>query len=244
MSGIQSCFKRFEKKYLLTQEQYRAMILGMAFYMRPDEHPRYTIGNVYYDTSDYALIRASLEKPVYKEKLRVRSYGVPKDDGLAFVEIKKKFDGVVYKRRVTMTAAEADAWLRGGRPPKETQISREIDWFLRYYLPTPAVYIAYDREAYAGVENDELRITFDRKLRWREHDVDLRAGDGGNPILGDDQILMEIKIPGAAPLWLAHLLAENHIVSTSFSKYGAYYKQAVLTPYTYTTTSKEALSIA
>ena len=244
MSGIQSCFKRYEKKYLLTQEQYRAMILGMAFYMRPDEHPRYTIGNVYYDTADYALIRASLEKPVYKEKLRVRSYGVPKDDGLAFVEIKKKFDGVVYKRRVTMTAAEADAWLRGGRPPKETQISREIDWFLRYYRPTPAVYIAYDREAYAGVENDELRITFDRKLRWREHDVDLRAGDGGNPILGDDQILMEIKIPGAAPLWLAHLLAENHIVSTSFSKYGAYYKQAVLTPYTYTTTSKEALSIA
>ena len=244
MSGIQSCFKRYEKKYLLTQEQYRAMILGMAFYMRPDEHPRYTIGNVYYDTSDYALIRASLEKPVYKEKLRVRSYGVPKDDGLAFVEIKKKFDGVVYKRRVTMTAAEADAWLRGGRPPKETQISREIDWFLRYYRPTPAVYIAYDREAYAGVENDELRITFDRKLRWREHDVDLRAGDGGNPILGDGQILMEIKIPGAAPLWLAHLLAENHIVSTSFSKYGAYYKQAVLTPYTYTTTSKEALSIA
>ena len=244
MSGIQSCFKRYEKKYMLTTEQYRAMILGMAFYMRPDEHPRYTIGNVYFDTADYGLIRASLEKPVYKEKLRVRSYGVPKDDGLAFVEIKKKFDGVVYKRRVTMTAAEAADWLRGGRPPKESQISREIDWFMSFYHPAPAVYIAYDREAYAGVENDELRITFDRDLRWRDDHVDLRAGDHGNPILGNDRILMEIKIPGAAPLWLAHLLSENQIVSTSFSKYGAYYKQAVMTPYTCIEHQKEARSIA
>ncbi len=261
MSEIQSCFKRYEKKYMLTPEQYRAMLRGMAFHMRPDEHPRYTIGNVYYDTADYDLIRASLEKPAYKEKLRVRSYGVPGDDGLAFVEIKKKFDGVVYKRRVTVTAAEAANWLRGGRPPKESQpreevscsadsafmrsqIIREIDWFLGFYHPTPAVYIAYDREAYAGVENSELRITFDRALRWRDTEVDLRAGDHGNPILRDDQILMEIKIPGAAPLWLARLLSENRIVSTYFSKYGAYYKQAVLTPYTLIESAKEARCIA
>ena len=124
------------------------------------------------------------------------------------------------------------------------QISREIDWFMQFYHPAPAVYIAYDREAYAGIEDSELRITFDRSLRWRDHDVDLRAGDYGNPILGDDQILMEIKIPGTAPLWLAHLLSENHIVSTSFSKYGAYYKQAVLTPYTRVGTGKRTLSIA
>ncbi len=228
MSGIQSCFKRYEKKYMLTPEQYRAMILGMAFHMRPDEHPRYTIGNVYFDTADYELIRTSLEKPVYKEKLRVRSYGVPGDDGLVFVEIKKKFDGVVYKRRVTMTAKEADVWLRGGIAPVRSQISHEIEWFMQFYHPTPAVYIAYDREAYAGIDNDELRITFDRNLRWRDYNVDLRAGDYGEPILGDDRILMEIKIPGAAPLWLARLLSEHHIVSESFSKYGAYYKQAVL----------------
>jgi len=244
MSEIQSCFKRYEKKYMLTPAQYRAMLRGMAFTMRPDEHPRYTIGNVYYDTADYALIRASLEKPAYKEKLRVRSYGVPGDDGLAFAEIKKKFDGVVYKRRVTMTAAQAADWLSGGRPPKESQISREIDWFVSFYHPAPAVYIAYDREAYAGVENDELRITFDRGLRWRDTDVDLRSGDNCKPLLRDDQILMEIKIPGTAPLWLARLLSENHIVSTTFSKYGAYYKQAVLRPYHLDDYKKEARSIA
>ncbi|MCR5826558.1 MAG: polyphosphate polymerase domain-containing protein [Oscillospiraceae bacterium] len=249
MSGIQSCFKRCEKKYMLTQEQYRAMMLGMAFRMRPDEHPRYTIGNVYYDTDNYALIRASLEKPVYKEKLRVRSYGVPGDDGLAFVEIKKKFDGVVYKRRVTMTTAQAATWLQGGRPNKESQISREIDWFMRLYNPRPAVYIAYDREAYAGIDNSELRITFDRNLRWRDTNVDLRNGDGCKPIDVGGKILMEIKIPGAAPLWLARLLSENGIVPTSFSKYGAYYKQAVLKTETNHTTkhnhyNKEARSIA
>ena len=244
MSEIQSCFKRYEKKYMLTAEQYRAMIRGMAYHMRPDEHPRYTIGNVYYDTADHDLIRTSLEKPVYKEKLRVRSYGVPGDDGLAFVEIKKKFDGVVYKRRVTMTAAEAADWLRGGRPPKESQISREIDWFLGFYHPTPAVYIAYDREAYAGVENSELRVTFDRNLRWRDTRVDLRFGGDCKPIDVGGHILMEIKIPGAAPLWLARLLSENHITATSFSKYGAYYKQVVLTPYHFDTHQKEARSIA
>ncbi|MBO4914145.1 MAG: polyphosphate polymerase domain-containing protein [Oscillospiraceae bacterium] len=227
MSEIQSSFKRYEVKYMLTPEQYMAMLHGMTPYMTPDEHPRYTIGNVYYDTADHELIRTSLEKPVYKEKLRVRSYGVPGDDGAAFVEIKKKYDGVVYKRRVTMTTAEAAGWLSGGRPPKESQISREIDWFMSLYHPEPAVYISYDREAYAGRENRELRVTFDRSIRYRDFDVDLRSGDRCLPITCGGNILMEIKIPGAAPVWLARLLSENNIVSTSFSKYGAYYRLAV-----------------
>jgi len=228
MSGIQSCFERIEKKYLLTPAQYQAMIRGMAFYVQPDEHPRYTIGNVYYDTADYALIRASLEKPVYKEKLRVRSYGVPGDDGAVFVELKKKFDGVVYKRRVTVSAAEAAAWLGGGEAPLTSQISREIDWFMDRYRPEPKVYITYDREAYAGREDKELRLTFDTGLRWRDTAVDLRQGRDGRPLLGEDQILMEIKIPGAAPLWLVRLMSENDIRTTSFSKYGTYYKQIIL----------------
>lgn len=244
MSEIQSCFKRYEKKYMLTQAQYAAMIRGMAFHMRPDEHPRYTIGNVYYDTPDYGLIRASLEKPIYKEKLRVRSYGVPGNEDAAFVEIKKKFDGVVYKRRVTVTAAQAPEWLRGEAAPRDSQIGREIDWFVRRWQVIPAVYIAYDREAYAGVETSELRVTFDRNLRWRDADLDLRAGDGGSPILGDDKVLMEIKIPGAAPLWLARLLSENRIHDTSFSKYGAYYTQTVMNGRTTRKSNQEVRYIA
>ena len=228
MSEIQSCFKRVEKKYLLTQRQYRAMLAGMAQHMEADRYSNYTICNLYYDTDDYSLIRTSLEKPVYKEKLRVRSYGAVTGTDPVFVELKKKYDGVVYKRRVTMNAAEAMRWLRGMVPEDESQIHREIDWFMRSYRPTPKVFIGYDREAYAGIENPELRITFDTRLRWRDTEVDLRCGDHGTFLLPEDAILMEIKIPGTAPLWLARLLSENGIFSTSFSKYGTYYKEIVM----------------
>ncbi len=228
MSDVQSCFRRYEKKYLLTQEQYTAMKTGMAEYMKPDEHPCYTICNVYYDTEDFDLIRTSLEKPVYKEKLRVRSYGVPTSSDKVFIELKKKYEGVVYKRRVTMETIRADRYLKGIQMGGDSQISREIDWFMRFYRPVPKVFIAYDREAYAAKDGGELRITFDTALRARTNDVDLRCGDHGVPLLQDDRILMEIKIPGTAPLWLAKLLSENGIFSTSFSKYGTYYKEFVL----------------
>ncbi len=228
MSKIQSCFERYEKKYLLTRKQYRSMLLGMAPYMKPDAHPLYSISNIYYDTAHYDLIRASLEKPVYKEKLRVRSYGVPGSRDKVFVELKKKYDGVVYKRRVTMEMQAAVRYLHGVKKGDGSQISREIDYFMRLYRPEPKVLIAYDREAYAAVNGGELRITFDTALRARSNDLDLRFGDHGILLSDDELYLMEIKIPGTAPLWLARLLSENGVFSTSFSKYGAYYKQFVL----------------
>ena len=227
---IQCSFKRYEKKYLLTPAQYEAVREGMEAYVSPDRYSRYAIFNVYYDTDDFRLIRASLEKPVYKEKLRVRSYGAARDDSRVFVELKKKYDGVVYKRRVVMDAAGAAAWLDGTEPGGDSQIHREIDWFVQSCRPTPKVFIAYDREAYAGRDNPDLRVTFDTNLRGRTERVDLRRGGDGLPILDGDQILMEIKIPGTAPLWLAHLLSENGVFSTSFSKYGAYYKQYIARP--------------
>ena len=228
MSELQSCFKRYEKKYLLTQEQYRAMKRGMSSYMKADEHPQYTICNIYYDTEHFDLIRASLEMPVYKEKLRLRSYGVPGDLDPVFVEVKKKFDGVVYKRRITMEAQDAVQYLQGAQDGDGSQISREIDWFLKYYQPEPKVFIAYDREAYAAADGGELRITFDTGLRVRSDYVDLRYGDYGVPLMDSSLVLMEIKIPGTAPLWLAQLLSSKNIFPASFSKYGTYYKQFVL----------------
>ncbi len=227
MSDLQSCFKRYEKKYLLSPAQYEAVKRGMAPYMKPDAHPRYTICNIYYDTENYALIRASLEKPVYKEKLRLRSYGVPGSQSPVFLELKKKFDGVVYKRRVTMKTRDALRWLQGEQAGDGSQIGREIDWFLQFYRPEPKVMIAYDREAYAAADGGELRITFDTGLRARSNELDLRTGDHGVPLLDDKRILMEIKIPGTAPLWLARLLSEARAFPTSFSKYGTYYTQFV-----------------
>ena len=228
MCEVQSCFKRYEKKYLLTPAQYRAVRQGMAFYMTPDAHPKYSISNVYYDTEHFDLIRASIEGPVYKEKLRLRSYGVPNGSDDVFIECKKKYDGVVYKRRITMQPQEAVSYLQGAGEGNGSQISREIDWFLQFYQPTPKAFIAYDREAWAAADGGELRITFDTALRVRSDELDLRYGDHGVPLLEDDVILMEIKIPGTAPLWLSRLLSENGIFPTTFSKYGTYYKDFVL----------------
>ena len=226
---IQFCFKRYEKKYMLTPDQLPRMLAGISGHMRADEFGRYTICNIYYDTDDFRLIRASLEKPVYKEKLRMRSYGVPGSRDEVFVELKKKYDGVVYKRRTAMKAADAVSYIHDGAVPKrEDQICHEIDWFMRSYHPKPKVFIAYDRTAFAGLDNPDLRLTFDTNLRWRDRDLDLRAGDYGEPLLVSGQTLMEIKIPGTTPVWLAHLLSEIGAFPTSFSKYGTCYQQNIL----------------
>ena len=209
---IQSCFERYEKKYMLTPAQLRVMLTGMKAHMVPDQYGKYTICNIYYDTPDWRLIRASLEKPVYKEKLRVRSYGVAAPEGKVFVEIKKKFDGVVYKRRITTGIQNVEPFLSGELPSENFgQIGREIGYFQSFYQTVPKVFIGYDRLAFAGIDDPQLRITFDTNLRWRDTDVDLRLGDHGAPIaLPCGDVLMEVKIPGTCPLWLSHRL--SHVV--------------------------------
>ena len=166
---------------------------------------------------------------MYKEKLRLRSYGVPGPEGEVFVELKKKFRGVVYKRRVQLGAAEAEAYLAGrSHPAGDGQILREIDFFLQTHPVSPKVFIACEREAWVDRDEPELRFTFDRNLRWRDTDLSLTAGSAGEPLLKQGEVLMEIKIPEAAPLWLAHLLSELEVFPTSFSKYGTCYRQDLL----------------
>lgn len=240
--AIQCCFERYEKKYCLTLSQQRFLLERMTPYMKKDAYGEYTICNIYYDTDDYRLIRASLEKPVYKEKLRVRSYGVPTDGGRVFVEIKKKYDGVVYKRRITASPADAAAFLRTGKSTQPLgQIGREIAWFQRTYHTGPKVFLAYDRAAFAGADDPAVRITFDTDIRWRTTALDLRRGDYGAPLLPPEQILMELKLPGACPLWLSRALTDIDARQTSFSKYGACYKTYILPNESF---SKEALCSA
>ena len=226
---IQNCFERYEKKYRLTAAQQRLLLEGMRPYMKKDDYGAYTICNIYYDTDDWRLIRTSLEKPVYKEKLRVRSYGVPEENGKVFVELKKKYDGVVYKRRVTMAADVVTPFLTGELPEDSFgQIGQEILWFQHFYHAEPKVFIGYDRLAFAGIDDPALRITFDTGLRWRTTGLDLRLGDHGTPVDAPDMILMEIKIPGVCPLWLSRLLSQAEVFPTSFSKYGACYQNHIL----------------
>lgn len=225
-------FKRYEKKYLLSARKFELLWERMREHLVPDEYFRSTVCSIYYDSDDFALIRHSLERPVYKEKLRLRSYNVPGPDSPVFVELKKKYKGVVYKRRVQMSAAEAEAYLAGQeRPARDGQILREIDFFLQTHPVSPKVFIACDREAWDDRDEPELRFTFDRNLRWRETDLQLTAGSEGKPLLDEGEVLMEIKIPEAAPLWLAHLLSELEIFPTSFSKYGSCYQRELLEKY-------------
>ena len=225
-------FRRYEKKYLLSGEQDRQLRAEIADRLRPDEYYKSTVCSLYYDTDDYELIRHSIEKPLFKEKLRLRSYGVPEREGEVFVELKKKFKGVVYKRRTRMPAAEAQAWLAGtGSAPEDTQTCREIDWFLQRYKPVPKLYIACDREAFAAKDDPELRITFDRNIRWREDELDLCAGTRGQLLTQPEQVLMEIKLQGAAPLWLAETLSRLMIFPVGFSKYGSCYKNELIEKY-------------
>lgn len=240
--AVQFSFQRYEKKYFCTPAQYCALRERLAPYMQEDAYGKTAICNIYYDTPDWRLIRASIEKPLYKEKLRVRSYGTPSPEGPVFLELKKKFDGIVYKRRIQGTPAQAAAFLtaagnglsaapeHAALPPQAgAQIGREIARFQQVYAAAPRVFIAYDRIALAGIEQPELRVTFDTRLRWRTTGLDLCRGDAGAPILPeDDRILMELKLPGVCPLWLSRILSELALYPTSFSKYGTCYRTFIL----------------
>ena len=227
MSNSGDTFRRYEKKYLLSQEQYDLFLSRLQSRIRPDRFCRNTVCNLYFDTPDFRLIRSSLEKPVYKEKLRLRSYGVPSPDAKVFLEIKKKYQGIVYKRRVSMTLQEAEAYLsRGVYPGGDCQILHEIDWFVRFYRNLqPVVCLFYNREAYVSLENPDLRFTFDTDIKWRDTDLRLSNGTGGQSLLEDSFHLMEVKVPGAMPVWLADLLDQSELRAVSYSKYGAVYQQ-------------------
>lgn len=228
----QTNFKRYEKKYMLTQEQQVNLMKQLLPYIKEDKFGRYTICNIYYDTEDWELIRQSIQKPVYKEKLRVRSYGVPGDEDKAFIEIKKKYKGIVYKRRITAQAKDVEPILTGGSgfeiKKSDEQIRNEILWFQSFYRTQPRIFIGYDRQAFAGIQDSGLRITFDTNIRRRDEELDLRCGDYGQPVLPGEQVLMEVKMPGACPLWLAHILNDSSIYPTSFSKYGTCYKNFII----------------
>ncbi len=221
----QMVFKRYEMKYLLTRKQKEKVLEAMEPYMELDAYGRSTIRNIYYDTDNYRLVRKSLEKPVYKEKLRVRSYRAAGPEDEVFVELKKKYEGVVYKRRTSMGEQRAEAYLTGRCPATQrTQITEEIDYFLRFYETlAPKVFLSYEREAYYTKEPGEFRVTFDENIIWRETDLSLEKGIYGTPILKPGQTLMEIKTPGGIPLWMVKVLSEESIRQTSFSKYGNAY---------------------
>lgn len=220
----QRVFTRIEKKFVLSPQQYGELSQFLLEYMTPDRFGQHTICSLYYDSPDDQMISNSVQKPEYKEKLRLRSYGVPQDDTPVFAEIKKKYSGVVNKRRMKLNYAQALDFFAGRyTPPEQSQIQHELEWAIRYYKPIPKCMVAYDRIALVCPECPDLRITFDENVRCRDSQLDLRLGDHGERLLETGWCIMEVKAAGAIPLWLVRKLSEMKVYKTSFSKYGTYF---------------------
>ncbi|MGN1403199.1 MAG: polyphosphate polymerase domain-containing protein [Ruminococcus sp.] len=237
MAAIQT-FARKEIKFLLTNQQYQDILPLLTEYMNPDKFcvdgREYGIYNIYYDTPDDFLIRESLAKPYYKEKIRLRSYLSPANpDDTVFLEIKKKIGGIVNKRRVTMTLAQAEAYMEKNIRPDfggnyiQEQVMDEIDVFRQRYDVHPKQYISYQRAAFFGKNDPDFRLTFDRALTGRRSDVTLTQKSYGDLLIPEDSRLMEVKIADSMPIWLAEELAKLQVYKTSFSKYGHAYEMYI-----------------
>lgn len=227
---FQTIFKRYENKYLLNEKQYSAVLETLKNNALPDKFGQSNVCSIYYDTPDKRIIRASIEKPIYKEKLRLRSYGIPQDGSDCFLELKKKYKGIVYKRRVLTSYQSGISYMNGDETAvKPSQIKNEIDYFKTYYgTLLPSVDIFYNRIAYYDKTDPNVRLTFDSDILFRDTELDLKNGIYGELILPDGMCLMEIKTAGAMPLWTADMLSRLKIYPASFSKYGTAYKNILI----------------
>ena len=225
--AYQMTFKRYELKYLLNKKEKEEILLAMKPHMKLYDYGRTVIRNIYFDTENFRLIRRSLEKPVYKEKLRIRSYKPVQITDPVFVEIKKKYKSVVYKRRLLLPEKTVMESFRTGEPlPVCSQIGDEIQYFREYYKNLqPSVFLSYEREAFYSLDGSDFRVTFDENILYRRNDISLGSEIYGHPLLGKQQTLMEIKTSGGIPLWMSETLTKHHLYKTSFSKYGSAYQR-------------------
>ena len=225
-------FMRSEVKYLLTAEIEEELLRRIRGSMTEDLYSRQTNGSLYCDSPDDILIRTSLQKPVYKQKVRLRTYNTPGDYSVAFLEIKKKYDGVVYKRRVQTTYGAAMDYLVRGIYPEctgynDNQVMQEIDWLVKRFRLAPSTAIFYDRTAFHGNDDPELRLTLDRNIRYRTDELDMRCGTSGILLKSQPHCIMEVKSATAFPMWFTRLLEELGLFPGSFSKYGAVYRESI-----------------
>ncbi len=228
MAKYNEKFNRVEKKYLLNQSQFENLIKHIHEYIEKDDYFKYTVYNIYYDSEDSKMIQTSLQKPIYKEKLRLRSYVEVDDNSDVFVEMKKKFQNTVFKRRINLKLHDAINYLDLKKSiDNDSQIKKEIDYMIKIYNPVKKLYLAYDRIAFHGIMDNEVRITFYKNIRYRFKNINLMDSDEDLYLLNDNQCLMEVKVQDTLPLWLTSALNKVKIYPTSFSKYGNIYSESL-----------------
>lgn len=225
---IISVMKRYELKFYLSEEQLSYFLRQIEGYMKVDKYGLTTIASLYFDTPDFRLINKSIEKPKYKEKLRLRSYGLAKKGSPTFLEIKRKSDGIVYKRRTSLPEDEAYKLIKTKESIDNEQISRELEAFVENYKNLePKYLIIYDRLAYYQ-EDSDLRITIDKNPRYRTKDLNLHTSMDGIPLLEEGGSILEIKVQHSVPLWLVKILTKGKIYQSSFSKVGEAHKREMI----------------
>ena len=228
MSDAINVMKRYEIKYLLTKEQTEYLVEGLKGHMVLDQYGRTSICSLYYDTPNHRLIRESLDKPEFKEKCRLRSYGLAKPGKPVFLELKRKAYGIVYKRRIQTSIDEVNKFFNKSDVFSDSQIEKEITYFRDYYESLkPSCLIIYDREAYYEPDGD-LRLTIDYNPRYRLDDLNLSTSTDGKSLLEEGSTILEIKVQEAIPIWLSILLSNGKIYKNSFSKYGEAYKREII----------------
>ena len=225
MSGF---FRRIEKKYIITDKQYLEIKNAISKYMIEDEYGKSTICNIYFDTDQYDLVRHSITKPVYKDKIRLRSYNIPLIDDIVFLEIKRKYDGVVSKRRIEIKLKDFYKYLGDSNAVKDCQIKKELDYYFNFYNLKAKMFLSYYRKAYYDQSNRDFRLTFDSNILAREYDLNIEKGNYGERILENDKYIMEVKTLGAMPMWFVYILNDLKIAPCGFSKYGEAYTQLIL----------------
>lgn len=220
-------FQRVEQKYVLTEEEYESLFPKIKNHLKKDIYFQSTICNIYFDTDQNESIINSLEKPIFKEKVRLRSYNIPTKNDNVFLERKGKYKGVVFKRRVELTLKDMEQYLKTGKIPKNNnpQIMKEIDYYIKLNHLKPKLFLAYDRKSYYDKNNKDFRITFDENLRSREEDLSLEVGDAGKLYSKKQFYIMELKSLDSIPLWFTKILSELKIYPKSFSKYGNIYQK-------------------
>ncbi|MGN1342265.1 MAG: VTC domain-containing protein [Bacilli bacterium] len=220
-------FERIEQKYIISRQDKDRLFEKINDYIKKDKYFETIICNIYFDTVNNDLIINSIEKPTYKDKIRLRSYGIPTLDSPVFLEIKSKYKHIVGKRRIKLSLKEFYNYIDENIYDKDNQIMKELNYYIKYYKLIPKIFIAYDRKSYISKDN-EFRMTIDSNLRSRTDNLKLELGDSGSNYFTDEMYILEIKSLGAMPLWLVSALSELKIYPSSFSKYGSIYRKEIV----------------
>ncbi|MBP3869709.1 MAG: polyphosphate polymerase domain-containing protein [Faecalicoccus sp.] len=224
MERVIDTFERVEDKYELSESQYQLFLKAIQDHVHPDIYYKYTVHSIYFDNDHYQLAVNSLQKPEYKCKVRLRTYEQPNKDSKCFLELKKKYNDIVYKTRFYMDVNSAYRYLYENVIPEDSNnIMRELNYVFHYYDLHNFCYVQYDRECYAANEDADVRITFDTNIRYRLDDISLSTKGSEIDLIPEDTHMLEIKCKDRYPLWLVEILSKMKLYKKSFSKCGSIY---------------------